>query len=60
LPIIRAIVSRTGVQPGDNTPVYWLWGESSTEGRGIRIGFDNSAHKRQAFNGRVFFQEKYK
>jgi len=39
---IVAIVSRTGVQPGDDTPVYWLWGESSTEGRGIRIGFDNS------------------
>jgi hypothetical protein len=40
---IVAIVSRTGVQPSDNTPVYWLWGESSTEGRGIRIGFDNSS-----------------
>ncbi|PWN06589.1 thiol-activated cytolysin family protein [Rhodohalobacter mucosus] len=39
---IAAIVSRTGLPPGDNTPVYWFWGDSSTEGRGIRIGFDDS------------------
>lgn len=39
---IVAIVSRSGVPPGDDTPVYWIWGDSSTEGRGIRIGFDNS------------------
>ena len=39
---IVAIVSRSGVPPSDNTPVYWLWGDSSTEGRGIRIGFDNN------------------
>jgi len=39
---IAAIVNRSGVPPNDNTPVYWFWGESSAEGRGIRIGFDNS------------------
>lgn len=39
---IVAVVSRTGVQPSDNTPVYWFWGDSSTEGRGIRIGYDDS------------------
>lgn len=39
---IVAIVSRTGVPPNDNTPLYWFWGESNAPGRGIRIGFDNS------------------
>lgn len=39
---IAAIVSRTGLQPDNNTPVYWFWGDSSTEGRVIRIGFDDS------------------
>jgi hypothetical protein len=39
---IVAIVSRTGVPPSDNTPVYWFWGESSVQARGIRIGFDDS------------------
>ncbi|TVQ83599.1 MAG: hypothetical protein EA393_15430 [Bacteroidetes bacterium] len=39
---IAAIVSRSGVPPSDDTPVYWFWGDSSAEGRGIRIGFDNS------------------
>jgi len=39
---IAAIVNRSGLQPSDNTPVYWFWGDSSTENRVIRIGFDDS------------------
>jgi len=39
---IAAVVSRTGLPPSDNTPVYWFWGDSDTEGRTIRIGFDDS------------------
>jgi hypothetical protein len=39
---IAAVVSRTGIPPNDDTPVYWFWGDSSTEGRTIRIGFDDS------------------
>lgn len=38
---VFAIVSRTGLPPSDPTPVYWTWGESSDEGRGVRIGFDD-------------------
>ena len=39
---IAAIVSRTGLQPSDNTPIYWFWGDSNTNSRVIRIGFDDS------------------
>lgn len=39
---IAAIVNRSGLQPSDNTPVYWFWGDSNTENRVIRIGFDDS------------------
>ncbi len=39
---IAAIVSRVGLQPSDNTPVYWFWGDSDRENRVIRIGFDDS------------------
>jgi len=39
---IAVIVNRSGLQPSDNTPVYWFWGDSSTENRVIRIGFDDS------------------
>ncbi len=39
---IAAVVSRTGISPDDDTPVYWFWGDSFTEGRTIRIGFDDS------------------
>jgi hypothetical protein len=39
---IAAIVNRSGLQPSDNTPVYWFWGDSNTESRVIRIGFDDS------------------
>lgn len=39
---IAAIVSRIGIPPSDNSPVYWFWGDSQTEGRSIRIGYDDS------------------
>ena len=39
---IAAIVSRSGLPPNDDTPIYWFWGNSDTEGRTIRIGFDDS------------------
>ncbi|MEM7416995.1 MAG: thiol-activated cytolysin family protein [Gemmatimonadota bacterium] len=39
---IFAVVNRTGVPPSDANPVYWIFGDSQDEGRGIRIGFDDN------------------
>lgn len=39
---IFAVVQRLGLPPGDNTPVYWMWGEHDQAGRVLRIGFPDA------------------